>query len=206
MHTAPDRCWSTQGTQCVDYVYSFGSLQVFGLSGGFDLFKQHYPFLCVGQDSTSAEIDAAGMLWPSEIIPRRLYIGSLANADNAGQCTGLSVETVLDLSQQGATVMAPTSHDHFPVGEDQELRLPILEALDAINATTGPVLCICENGITRSPAIAIAFAMASKNLPHLSALAFVMKRKRNIAPNAISYVQLQELEQELLVTRKIPGS
>lgn len=64
----------------------------------------------------------------------------------------------------------------------------------------GPVLICSPNGISRGPALAIAQVMSMKRLPHLSALAYVMKRKRDISPHAGAYTQLQELEQEIQIT------
>ena len=55
----------------------------------------------------------------------------------------------------------------------------------------------CDNGTSVGAALAVACVMVEVGLPHLQALAFVMKRKRNISPTGCTYVQLQELELEL---------
>jgi len=187
--------------ECVQMLHSAQAQKVFVMSGGYTDFQKRFPFLCLTSQSTAEEIGAARLPWPCEIAPGRLYLGSTANAA-ASQCDSLSIGTVIDLSESGAKVMAPAAHVHLPVPPDPEARIPILEALAALNDADGAVLVCCEDGVTQSPAVAIAHIMSSTKLQHLQALTFVMKRKRDIHPSAMAYVQLQELEAELLCGKR----
>ena len=74
----------------------------------------------------------------------------------------------------------------------------MLEGLAAIaEAGDGAVLVVCKDGVSLGPALAVAHVMATCRIAHMQALTYVIKRKRDAAPHAGAYVQLQELQTEL---------
>merc|ERR1712100_392529 len=86
---------------------------------------------------------------------------------------------------------------HWPTANEPTQRIPLEEGLNSIaeaHAQGGIVMLCCGDAKSLSPSLAIAYIMSSLNLPHLQALAYVMKQKRDISPHAGAFTQLQELE------------
>jgi len=178
-------------------------LKVFLLDGGMELFQKTYPFLCVGQDVAEEEAKNAEKLWPAELIPGQLYLGTTANANDTRQMERLGIKFILNLDEAGLDhLLVECVHlPHAAESEyDPDVRIPVLEGLAAIEERAGKeqaVLISCMHGTSIGPAVAIAQIMATRRMPHLQAMAYVIKRKRDASPHAGAYSQLQELQTQL---------
>lgn len=87
-------------------------------------------------------------------------------------------------------------HD-FPWSHGQDIKDSIDGALDTISSTTHSGQCIlvhCQQGVSRSAALVIAYVMKSKSIPFSEAYALVKSRSPIISPNMVLVSQLVELE------------
>merc|ERR1711977_667327 len=175
-----------------------GANKVFYLDGGFQAFNGVYPYQCFGDDSSSEDQAEMMQTWPAEVIPGRLYLGTIENAKSQHQREALGLSLVVNLgNEHGDTDCGATPVKHFPTSPDPDVRVPLHEGLAAIEEVEGPVLVCCGDGIVLSPALAVAQVMMALRMPHMRALAYVMKRKRNAAPHKTAFMQLQELQDAL---------
>jgi len=167
--------------------------QVFAMSGGYTEFAQRYPFMCCGEQ-ISVQHDQA-QVWPAEIIPGRLYLSAVADV-NATVRTAIGVEPghVIYVGPKDADI--GVQHIHLKAEQTQESYMPLLEGLEAFTQMSGAILLCCEDGISQSATVAVAAVMMQNQVTHMQALAYVMKRKRNVAPMNNNF-QFQELEKQL---------
>lgn len=173
-------------------------VKVFMLDGGFSLFAKTYPFMCVGETVGPEDATLASMLWPAEVLPQRLYLGTTTLATCKRQLEALGITAIILLDDcEPPDDLGGVELVHLPTEDNPEVRIPLLEGLAALEEHPGPILVACMHGTSLGPALAIAHVMSVKKLPHLQAMAYVMKRKRDVAPHAGAYTQLQELQSQL---------
>ena len=71
-----------------------------------------------------------------------------------------------------------------------------IEMLNMLLLTTGKIYIHCQQGVSRSATIVIAFLMLKRNMPLMQALELV-RAKREVFPNGGFQKQLCELNQKL---------
>jgi protein-tyrosine phosphatase len=150
---------------------------------------------------------------PSTIIPR-LLLGNEAASKDSSRLASERVTHILN-----ATSTLP---NHFEnTGMIQYLRIPVEDSLAADLGShldkavdwmaavlsdpfaPGAVLVHCQQGISRSATLVIAFLMRERGMPLASAVRFVHQR-RWIRPNEAFIKQLGVYEQQLAAQRKGP--
>lgn len=150
---------------------------------------------------------------PSTIIPR-LLLGNEAASKDSSRLASEQVTHILN-----ATSTLP---NHFEnTGMIQYLRIPVEDSLAADLGShldkavdwmaavlsdpfaPGAVLVHCQQGISRSATLVIAFLMRERGMPLASAVRFVHQR-RWIRPNEAFIKQLGVYEQQLAAQRKGP--
>jgi len=150
---------------------------------------------------------------PSQILPF-LYLGSQEDALSTKVMQDNHITHVINVSTTGQK--AP-----FLDGKDDEhfLRIPVIDCLNAqllpyfdqaysfiekARQDNGRVFIHCLAGISRSPALAMAYIMRHLNLSADDAYRYIKARRSYISPNFNFLGQLYEYERSLSSTNTIP--
>ncbi|CAA7266113.1 unnamed protein product [Cyclocybe aegerita] len=133
-----------------------------------------------------------------------LYLGSLAAAQDAPLLRSQGVSHIVSVLD---APWAPTFHLEregfsvykIEVGDETSVDLrPYLEAvcanIEGVRRTGRSVLVHCQQGVSRSAAITIAYLIAYQSMSYDSALAFVRRRRACVRPNSGFVRALQEWE------------
>ncbi|GAA0146823.1 protein phosphatase [Lithospermum erythrorhizon] len=153
-------------------------------------------------------------IFPSEILPDFLYLGSYDDASRAQLLKTQGISRVLNdlINLAGDTVPAcqnlyKNSFTYHCLQEEQ--KLPFDDAnqfLEQCATDKARVLVHCMLGKNRSPAIVIAYLMKSKGWRLAQSYQWVKERKPVVELSEVVYQQLQEYEQKLYgSTNSNPG-
>jgi len=146
---------------------------------------------------------------PSQILPF-LYVGCQEDAISTKTMQDIHITHVINVSTTGdrATFLNENDDEHF-------LRIPIDDCLNAqllpyldkaytfiekARLNHGRVFIHCLAGISRSPALAIAYVMRYLHLSFDDAYQYVKQRRSQISPNFNFVGQLAEYERNLSTT------
>ena len=182
-----------------------------GQHGGHDMETiQHFSrALNLSPGETCRMLDEVVRDAPSEIEPRKLYLGNSRCASNRDELRKARITHVLN-----ATSGLP---NHFSA-DMQYLRVPVDDSLDADLSShlddavdwiaaiiddpyaSGAVLVHCQQGVSRSATLVVAFLMRQRGLSYSEAFEFVYQR-RWIRPND-SFVQQLKKYDALLESRR----
>jgi len=136
---------------------------------------------------------------PSQVIDR-LWVGSVINAKDARLLNSLGITHILN---------ATAEEDNYYEDQFVYHRVPLYDRLtecaspffnDAIAfiksalAADGTVLIHCQEGISRSPTVALAFRMITEELPLRNAYRQLRSARPEIEPNGAFLQDLRELE------------
>ncbi|CAF0737817.1 unnamed protein product [Rotaria sp. Silwood1] len=147
----------------------------------------------------------------SEILPF-LYLGCQEDAMAIKTMQNNHITHVINVSRTGdrASFLNENDDEHF-------LRIPINDCLNAqllpyfektyifiekVRLNNGRVLIHCLAGISRSPAVAIAYVIRHLHLSADDAYQYVKQRRSQISPNFNFLGQLYEYERNLSLTSK----
>jgi len=145
--------------------------------------------------------------YPTEIVPGKLYMGSLAQA--------LDKRIEKDLKVRAHVAVTNENQTYFPEEDATKLwRIPIeddiasdllsnltktCEFIDDSVANSGGVVLIYSNlGISRSSAVALAYLIHSQKKPLKEAWAHLMECQRSTRPNRGFVKQLSQWEEQVL--------
>uniref|UniRef100_A0A4W3H459 Dual specificity protein phosphatase 8-like n=1 Tax=Callorhinchus milii TaxID=7868 RepID=A0A4W3H459_CALMI len=189
--------------------------RVYLLKGGFAVFSSAFPSLCEGKSprsllsSCSQPCLSALEVGPTQIFPH-LYLGSQSDVLNKEVMVRNRISHVLNVSSNCVKPnFIPDTHFlRIPIDDSyRERLLPwILTAVQFIGTRVmlqGRVLVHCWAGVSRSPAIAIAYVMNTSGLPLDDAYRFVKDRRASISPNFNFLGQLVEFERNLETQRDL---
>ena len=126
----------------------------------------------------------------------RLYIGSLADAEELGDDNPCGIDTVISLSE------FPVKHKrrgvnylHLPIEDDEPLPVRqfdrILDALSE-NVRWGTVLLHCSLGVSRAPSLAAAYMDAVGCMSIDAALKEIRRVREFISPSDVLVKSLKE--------------
>ncbi|KAH3757003.1 dual specificity protein phosphatase 19 [Pelomyxa schiedti] len=163
------------------------------LQGGFTHFATSFPFLCWPL-CNRVPVD----LWPS-LVKKCLFLGTYDNARNIAQLKTLKITHILNCAKSctNCFVDRGITYLHLPLEDDPEQKLfPIAnEAFSflcaALENPSHQVLVHCLQGQSRSPAIVIAFLMATQSISFSEAFAIVHNARPSININTGFLQQLQ---------------
>ncbi|KAJ3290898.1 hypothetical protein HK104_006460 [Borealophlyctis nickersoniae] len=141
----------------------------------------------------------------TEILPSFLYLGSASAAKSLVGLKALGITHIVNLAGKAHH---PSDFQylacHFPDRKDEVDILPhidtiftFLDAAAAVGEGNARILLHCSGGISRSPAVAIAYVMYHTKISLKDACCFVKQRRKGIKPNVGFLRQLVELEKKL---------
>lgn len=141
----------------------------------------------------------------SEILPHKLYLGSIYDAENTDWILQHKVRDVITVingyDTNNMTEWLTThniQHHVYDVGDHSKENLSVLfsEIIRLIDASE-TVLVHCGMGISRSATVVIAYLMYSERMYLDAALQFVLSKRLCIFPNDGFIIQLIEFEKSI---------
>lgn len=171
--------------------------QILILSDGYEKFRSTFPYLC---SDNIYYIECSQLSWPSYIKPN-LYLGS-SICRNKTVISMLKITHIISFSD-----FSPRQIDlenikiqHWKISDSLTENLlavfspAVAWISQAIEIDKGIVLVHCDQGVSRSASIIIAYLMSSdSNFSTLNATLNYVKSKRSVIQPNISF--LQQLEQ-----------
>eukprot|EP01022_Parablepharisma_sp_SALTPOND_P014969 TRINITY_DN2087_c0_g1_i1.p1 TRINITY_DN2087_c0_g1~~TRINITY_DN2087_c0_g1_i1.p1 ORF type:complete len:237 (+),score=3.93 TRINITY_DN2087_c0_g1_i1:93-713(+) len=137
---------------------------------------------------------------PTQIIPL-LYLSSQKFANDVKSVKALGIKHILSLSQQedGLNCFSEFNHKVVKVSDDplESIELLLEEIFEFINEgilKNESVLVHCYAGVSRSPAVIIAYLIKSQRWTLGKAYQYVWERRKIVCPNDGFLVQLKKFE------------
>ena len=171
--------------------------QIHILTGGYENFRSIFPFLC--SDSIYYN-ECSQLVWPSYIIPN-LYLGS-AMCRNETVISMLKITHVISFSDypEKKLNLSDIHTLHWQISDSLSANLsPVLSPVvawisKAIDEHKGTVLVHCDQGVSRSSSVVIAYLLrCSANFGTVyGALDYVKSKRSVIRPNPSFLQQLEE--------------
>ena len=175
------------------------------LWGGYDAFNKDYAFLCMDQLAHD-RLRRRELLvqYPSEIVPRALYLGRGDQATDNAIVTNLRLTHIVNISTEHPDVFpGRVRYLHIQVPDEPTSDLygvaaDIVDFIDGAIRGGGRVLVHCNLGRSRGATAVIAFLMATRRWTLSKALGYVKERRPIIEPNRGFLQQLATFELEIL--------
>ncbi|UJR24659.1 hypothetical protein I4U23_006033 [Adineta vaga] len=174
--------------------------QIYILINGFENFQLHYPFLC--SDNIYYD-ESFQLVWPS-CITSDLYLGS-SMCRNERILTLLNITHVISFSDYSVRKIEIDNIKtiHWQISDSLSSNLLEIFPLavqwisKSINDEHGTVLVHCDQGVSRSASIIIAYLLSSNGNFHTVNDAFnYVKSKRDVIKPNLSF--LRQLEEYLI--------
>ncbi|KAI8833540.1 Mkp-4, partial [Chytridium lagenaria] len=135
---------------------------------------------------------------PATILPN-LLLGSEQNASDVSILSRYNVKCVLNVAKEVTNPLLeakalPWSH------AESDLLTQFTRAFTYIDAAVSqnlPVLVACQQGVSRSASLVIAYVMATKRMTLEESYEYVKKCSPNVCPNVGFMAQLVEFEMML---------
>eukprot|EP00899_Mesostigma_viride_P023790 jgi/Mesvir1/4596/Mv15824-RA.1 len=149
---------------------------------------------------------------PTEIIPNFLFLGSYDTASRAELLRDMGIKHIVNVVPACHNLFRNTFtyHTYPPEGTTLPFE-PVLASLESIQRAGEVVLLHCMSGVTRAPALAMAYLMKHQRMRLADAYEFVKSLRKgiNITPDAAR--QLQAFERAVFgegtdVTPGTPGA
>ena len=149
---------------------------------------------------------------PSEIIPN-LFIGDYMNSEDERILTQLGISVIVNVTKHLLNVFENNSNVEKSTYKPTYLRIPLnddlrssilpnlkenLVFLKSALDQGSKVLVHCSAGISRSPAIVIAYLMSRLKISFKEALGMVSEKRNIIEPNLAFTCQLLENEKMIM--------
>lgn len=174
------------------------------LNGGYEQFQQTFPFLCSSHPHYQECIKIS---WPSWIVSD-LFLGSSICRSNT-IIEMLNITHVLSLSDypENDCLHKHIKTSHWQVADSLSANLRSIFPLaiawmsKAIDEEHGRILIHCDQGVSRSPSIVIAYLLKKYHdqYPTVQTALDYVKSKRNIIrPNATFLRQLEDFASTVL--------
>lgn len=158
-----------------------------------------YPFLVTA--STKAH---RKLVYPSQIIAEKLYLGDWAAASDHEKLQQLRIKRIITIHNDPENLKVPAKMKHMKVTAAD---LPSTDLSCFFNATyefieegaagTGATLVHCGSGSSRSSTICAAYLMRKHAWPARRALMFLVERRSKVCPNEGFWRQLCAFEEVL---------
>ncbi|CAF2743180.1 unnamed protein product [Rotaria sp. Silwood2] len=171
--------------------------QIHILTDGYENFQSTFPFLCSDNIYYS---ECSQLIWPSYIMPN-LYLGS-EMCRNETVISMLKITHIMSFSDYPEKKIQSTNTKtlHWQVSDSLSAKLlpvfsPAVEWISkAIDDDKGIVLVHCDQGVSRSASVVIAYLLSSNsNFSTVDMTLNHVKSKRSvIRPNASFLQQLEE--------------
>jgi protein-tyrosine phosphatase len=124
-----------------------------------------------------------------EILPRKLWLGSVADAKNIETVMDAGIVAVVDLTHEEMPLSFPRSmvYCRFPILDGQQdarqILITAIETLAALLKKDIPTLVYCSAGMSRSPAVAAAaLSILQGNMPDDNLRQVVCGHPHDISP------------------------
>ncbi|OQV19390.1 Dual specificity protein phosphatase 16 [Hypsibius exemplaris] len=183
---------------------------VYLLKGGYSDFSSSYPHLCVHPESSTADTllpciseptkESLLNCGPTQIFPH-LFLGSERDALSWEVMKNKGISHVLNVSSScpKADFIGDTNFMRIPVNDtySDKLICHFMKAfafLDDVKKNNGCALIHCLAGVSRSPTLAIAYVMHSRNISYDEAYRYVKEKRPSISPNLNFLGQLLEFD------------
>ncbi|XP_028397065.1 dual specificity protein phosphatase 16-like [Dendronephthya gigantea] len=188
----------------------YHELQGFGiqpsiLKGGFESFKEKYPFLCSSIHITDEEERKKYLqTYPSEIVEGKLYQGRGDQATNKTVIRNLKITHIVNVCTEHPNAF-PEEITYLNINvEDLNsscLKLYFEKSSNFIKNAfdeDGCVLVHCNLGMSRSSTMSLCYLMKSRHWSLKEAYDFMKSKRQAVKPNRSFLKQLCELEIQLL--------
>ena len=199
--------FSNQLIQFHDVIQEYVTCDVLVLKDGFTCFKSLYPFLCTKESKYSLTDRRALLIYPSVILDNQLYQGRGDQASNPVIIQFLSITHILNASTEHKNAF-PSKIKYLKIALEDNSETNMFqhfyETSDFIHAaitTGGRVLVHCNQGISRSSTLTLAYLIRFKNLNLEIAFSTLKARRSCSCPNAGFLMQLSNWELEILGKR-----
>ncbi|KAI8804457.1 protein-tyrosine phosphatase-like protein, partial [Cladochytrium replicatum] len=165
------------------YFSNHGWSTISYMTGGFLQFLGKYPFLVESPGKSLGDI-----VYPCEILPKKLYLGSSLSATDEQLLTDMQITHIMNVTIRSPHVF-PDRFVYRRVGIEDSANVDIvaafLENLDFFDDhRDGVFLVHCEQGVSRSASIVIAYLIKYGHCRNFDeAFEFVRKRRTLARPN-----------------------
>lgn len=149
-----------------------------------------------------------------EIIPGLLYLGSAKASKDLNGLRELGITHIVNLGGKahfpGHLIYSPkVKIPDKPDSQLSDVLEPIFQFIEGIQSAKGPkgkVLVHCMGGVSRSPAVVIAYLMHALQLSYEDAYATVKAKRPGIRPREAFVEQLRDMELGDRPSEKIEAS
>ncbi|CAF3660216.1 unnamed protein product [Rotaria socialis] len=182
-----------------------GSKSCISLDGGFEAFRQLFPFVCTQSDIRSA-VDREKFLtiYPSVVLDNQLYLGTGHQATNWKVVRDLKLTHIINISVEHQCVFYDKIkylHIELEDNEDVFLKDRFNETIRFMNMAfqnpSSRILVHCNLGISRSSTLVLAYLMKTYNATLYESYKFLRHRRPIVCPNLGFLRQLIDFEQDL---------
>ncbi|CAI9106470.1 OLC1v1005631C1 [Oldenlandia corymbosa var. corymbosa] len=156
----------------------------------------HMPVAAAGGGNSSSSV------FPSEILPEFLYLGSYDNAARAEFLKMQGISHLLNTVPSCQNLYLSTFTYHG-LQDPEDQKLPFEDAiqfLEQCEAERARVLVHCMSGKNRSPAVVIAYLMKSKGWGFDQSYQFVKEKRPSVELTEAVRQQLKEFEMKVFGT------
>ncbi|CAF4557985.1 unnamed protein product [Didymodactylos carnosus] len=182
-----------------------GSKCCLTMSGGFEAFRQLYPFVCTNTDIRST-VDREKFLtiYPSVVIENQLYLGTGHQATNWKVVRDLKLTHIVNISVEHQCLFNDKiKYLHLELEDKEDVLLKdrfnestrFIET--AVENSSGRILIHCNLGISRSCTVTLAYLMKTYNATLVEAFKYLRHKRPIVCPNLGFLSQLLEYELEL---------
>ncbi|XP_052178379.1 protein-tyrosine-phosphatase IBR5 [Diospyros lotus] len=146
-----------------------------------------------GSEKTSVPVSA----FPSEILPKFLYLGSYDNASRSELLKTQGISRILN-TVPSCQNLYKNSFTYHCLQDDKSLPFDdAIQFLEQCEKDRVRVLVHCMSGKNRSPAIVIAYLMKSKGWRLAQSYQWVKEHRPTVELTQDAYQQLQDFEQRI---------
>jgi len=188
--------------------------EAFAYEGGFDAFRQRYPFCCTVSPLKGIKIRSTARCprLPNEILEGQLYLSGRRVALDVNAIMALRIKAIVNATpkcpckfrRQGVMYLRLEVEDQPK--ESAKLMSKLEEAFDFIDTAREakrPVLVHCAAGVSRSATVVIAYLMQREGYTLEKALAHVEFCRPEVKPNEGFMRMLTELDGTLKEQRTL---
>ena len=177
------------------------------LKDGFDSFLKEYPFLCTDRDIDTIADRKLLLSYPSVIIDKQLYQGRGDQATNGKIISLLHITHIVNISTEHKNAF-PNKLKYLKLVLEDVCETNLFEHFrktsDFINnaiSNGGRVFVHCNQGISRSSTITLAYLMRFKKWKLDYAFTTLKARRSCSCPNSGFFKQLSDWEVEMFGER-----
>jgi protein-tyrosine phosphatase/rhodanese-related sulfurtransferase len=196
--------------QLSSFLEKEGKVKKVYLVKDYSSFEEKYPFML-----TSNTFQSDQTLYPTEIIPNFLYLGSYDTAKNKRQLKNLKVTHILNMASELEYEFEKGDFEYFKCDGNYllnqskaddvdgfDLEQFFEESLNFIHSSSkkenARIFVHCNMGISRSTSIVIAYLLKYKKMKIKDSLQFIKENRSFVNPRSTFMEQLSRLEEKWL--------